>query len=112
MPQLIVLTMPWQAFSGFLLPCNLKQSSSDSAYVASLPAYVHGNSKSGLTFCQNALKITTVIQFVAYHLVVASGIINRMTVEIFKAFWQKVSPDLEFPWKQAGLLIIMATSDR
>ena len=27
---------------------------------------------------------------------------NRMTIEIFKAFWQKVSPDLEFPGMQAG----------
>ena len=27
---------------------------------------------------------------------------NRMTIEIFKAFWQRVSPDLEFPWTQAG----------
>ena len=27
---------------------------------------------------------------------------NRMTIEIFKAFWQKASPDLEFPWTQAG----------
>ena len=25
-----------------------------------------------------------------------------MTIEIFKAFWQKVSPDLEFPGMQAG----------
>ena len=25
-----------------------------------------------------------------------------MTIKIFKAFWQKVSPDLEFPWTQAG----------
>ena len=27
---------------------------------------------------------------------------NRMTIEMFKAYWQKVSPDLEFPWTQAG----------
>ena len=27
---------------------------------------------------------------------------NRMTIEIFKAFWQKVSPHLEFPLTQAG----------
>ena len=27
---------------------------------------------------------------------------NRMTIEIFKAFWQKVSPDLSFPGMQAG----------
>ena len=27
---------------------------------------------------------------------------NRMIIEIFKAFWQKVSPDLEFPLTQAG----------
>ena len=27
---------------------------------------------------------------------------NRMTIEIFKAFWQRVSPDLEFPLTQAG----------
>ena len=25
-----------------------------------------------------------------------------MTIEIFKAFWQRVSPDLEFPLTQAG----------
>ena len=25
-----------------------------------------------------------------------------MTIEMFKTFWQKVSPDLEFPWTQAG----------
>ena len=28
---------------------------------------------------------------------------NRMTIEIFKAFWQRVSPDLEFPLTQAGV---------
>ena len=27
---------------------------------------------------------------------------KRMTVEIFKFFWQKVSPDLAFPGMQAG----------
>ena len=27
---------------------------------------------------------------------------NRMTFEIFFAFWQKASPDLEFPGTQAG----------
>ena len=27
---------------------------------------------------------------------------NRMTIEMFKAFWQRVSPDLEFPGTQAG----------
>ena len=27
---------------------------------------------------------------------------NRMTIEIFKAFWQKVSPRLSFPGMQAG----------
>ena len=27
---------------------------------------------------------------------------NRMTIEIFKAFWQKVGPHLEFPLTQAG----------
>ena len=25
-----------------------------------------------------------------------------MTIEMFTAFWQKVSPDLEFPGMQAG----------
>ena len=27
---------------------------------------------------------------------------NRMTIQIFKAFWHKVSPHLEFPLTQAG----------
>ena len=27
---------------------------------------------------------------------------NRMTIEMFKAYWQSVSPDLEFPLTQAG----------
>ena len=27
---------------------------------------------------------------------------NMLTIEMFKTFWQKVSPDLEFPWTQAG----------
>ena len=27
---------------------------------------------------------------------------NRMTIEMFKTFWQKASPHLEFPSTQAG----------